>query len=119
LRGIRVRNLTVLISKTKNNMENSGYKKFLDLQQKDRNSGGYISVHSVPFSHYHKIGVSTEGFPIFFVKCDNSSPSIDINLELISVLFSQKCSIRESDRGSSDTFTIVLLKTLNRDLQQY
>lgn len=100
-------------------MENSGYKKFLDLQQKDRNIGGYISVHSVPFSHYHKIGVSTEGFPIFFVKCNNSSPSIDINLELISVLFSQKCSIRESDRGSSDTFTIVLLKTLNRDLQQY
>lgn len=100
-------------------MENSGYKKFLDLQQKDRTSDGYISVNPVPFSHYHKIGVSVEGFPIFFVKCDSSVPSIDINLELISVLFSQKCSIRESDKGSSDIFTIVLLKTLNRDLQQY
>lgn len=114
-----MQNQTVLILKTNNNMENSGYKKFLDLQQKDRNIGGYISVDSVPFSHYHKIGVSNEGYPIFFVKCDNSSPSVDINLELISVLFSQKCSIRESDKGSSDTFTIVLLKTLNRDLQQY
>lgn len=100
-------------------MENSGYKKFLELQQKERNRGGYISVDSVPFSNYHKIGASAEGYPIFFVKCDNSLPSIDINLELISVMFSQKCSIKENDNSNSDIYTIVVLKTLNRDLQQY
>lgn len=101
-------------------MENSGYKKFLELQQKDVDSAnGYISVESVPFSDYHKIGVSPDGFPLFFVKCDNTVSSIDINLELISVLFSQDCSIREKELDSEDIYTIVLLKTLNRDLQQY
>ncbi|WP_241279552.1 PD-(D/E)XK motif protein [Chryseobacterium cucumeris] len=101
-------------------MENSGYKKFLELQQKDVDSvSGYISVESVPFSDYHKIGVSPDGFPLFFVKCDNTVSSIDINLELISVLFSQDCSIREKELDSEDIYTIVLLKTLNRDLQQY
>lgn len=102
-----------------NNIENSGYKVFLDLQLRERSDKGYISVESVPFSNYHKIGISNEGFPLFFVKCDNDLKSIDINLELISVLFSQECNIIEKENNSNDTYTIVLLKTLNRDLQQY
>lgn len=101
------------------NMENSGYSVFLELQQRDNPSNEYISVESVPFSDYHKIGISSEGFPIFFVKCNNDAKSIDINLELISVLFSQECNIKEEEGNSNDIYTIVLLKTLNRDLQQY
>jgi hypothetical protein len=102
-----------------NNMENSGYKVFLDLQNREHSDEGYILVESVPFSIHHKIGISNEGFPLFFVKCDNETKSIDINLELISVLFSQVCNIIEQEKNSNDIFTIVLLKTLNRDLQQY
>lgn len=102
-----------------NNMENSGYKVFLDLQNKEHSEQAYIIVESVPFSNHHKIGISNEGFPLFFVKCDNETKSIDINLELISVLFSQECNIKEKEKNSNDIFTIVLLKTLNRDLQQY
>ena len=101
------------------NMENSGYKVFLELQLKDNTPNEYISVESVPFSDYHKIGISFEGFPIFFVKCNNDVKSIDINLELISVLFSQECNIKEEGGNSNDIYTIVLLKTLNKDLQQY
>lgn len=102
-----------------NNMENSGYKVFLDLQNREHSNQEYILVESVPFSFHHKIGISNEGFPLFFVKCNNKSKSIDINLELISVLFSQECNIKENEKNSNDNFTIVLLKTLNRDLQQY
>jgi hypothetical protein len=102
-----------------NNMENSGYKVFLDLQNRENSDVGYILVESVPFSIHHKIGISNEGFPLFFVKCNNETKSIDINLELISVLFSQECNIKENEKSSNDTFTIVLLKTLNGDLQQY
>ncbi len=68
-----------------NNMENSGYKVFLDLQNREHSDEGYILVESVPFSIHHKIGISNDGFPLFFVKCDNETKSIDINLELISV----------------------------------
>lgn len=102
-----------------NNMENSGYKVFLNLHNRETSDQAYVLVESVPFSTHHKIGISNEGFPLFFVKCNNISKSIDINLELISVLFSQDCNIKEKEKNSNDTFTIVLLKTLNRDLQQY
>lgn len=102
-----------------NNMENSGYKVFLNIQNKEHSNQEYILVESVPFSIHHKIGISNEGFPLFFVKCNNETKSIDINLELISVLFSQECNIKEKEKNSNDIFTIVLLKTLNRDLQQY
>ena len=100
-------------------IENSGYKVFLELQRRDNASQDYVSVESVPFSQHHKIGISSDGYPLFFVKCDNYSKSININLELISVLFSQECSIREKTSASNEIFTIVLLKTLNRDFQQY
>ncbi|WP_207797848.1 PD-(D/E)XK motif protein [Flavobacterium piscis] len=102
-----------------NSMENSGYKVFLELQHRNNGDQEYVSVESVPFSGNHKIGASTDGYPLFFIKCDNLTNSIDINLELISVLFSQECSIRENENNSSEIFTIVLLKTLNKDLQQY
>ncbi|MES2799818.1 MAG: PD-(D/E)XK motif protein [Bacteroidota bacterium] len=102
-----------------NNMENSGYKVFLELQHRESQTHDYITVESVPFLPHHKIGISTDGYPLFFVKCDNQTKSIDLNLELISVLFSQECSINEKENKSNEIYTIVLLKTLNRDLQQY
>jgi len=102
-----------------NNTENSGYKVFLNLQLRKHSDQGYVSVETVPFSAHHKIGISNEGFPLFFVKCNKESKSIDINLELISILFSQECNIKEKENNSNDIYTIVLLKTLNNDLQQY
>lgn len=102
-----------------NNMENSGYKVFLELQHRESQIQDYITVESVPFSNHHKIGISSDGYPLFFVKCDNQSKSININLELISVLFSQDCNIKEREKNSNEIYTIVVLKTLNRDLQQY
>jgi hypothetical protein len=102
-----------------NNMENSGYKVFLELQHRESQTQDYINVESVPFSKFHKIGISSDGYPLFFVKCNNLTKSIDLNLELISVIFSQECSINEKENKSNEIYTIVLLKTLNRDLQQY
>lgn len=100
-------------------MENSGYKVFLDLQHRDSQNQDYVIVESVPFSNYHKIGISSDGYPLFFVKCDEKEKSINLNLELISVIFSQECVIKEKETISNENYTIVLLKTLNRDLQQY
>lgn len=102
-----------------NNMENSGYKVFLELLRRDSSSKEYVSVESVPFSNHHKIGISSEGYPIFFVKCDGLTKAININLELISVFFSQECSIKENENNTTEIYTIVLLKTYNSDLQQY
>jgi len=100
-------------------MENSCFKVFLEIQKRYNPFQDYISVESIPYSSHHKIGISSDGYPLFFVKCNNESKSIDINLELISVLFSQECNIRENENNSNEVFTIVLLKTFNSDLQQY
>lgn len=100
-------------------METTGYKIFLELQRKEFADSAYINVESVPYSQFHKIGIAVDGFPVFFVKCNSLEKSIDINLEFISVLFSQDCQIKESEKVSTDIYTIVVLKTLNRDLQQY
>jgi hypothetical protein len=102
-----------------NNMENSGYKVFLELLRRDSSSKEYVSVESLPFSMHHKIGISSEGYPMFFVKCDGLTKAININLELISVFFSQECSIKENENNTIEIYTIVLLKTYNSDLQQY
>jgi hypothetical protein len=101
------------------NIDNSGFKVFMSLQNRKQSNPGYILVESVPYSVHHKIGISNDGFPLFFVKCDIETKSIDINLEFISVMFSQVCSIKEKEKNSDDVFTIVLLKTFNRDLQNY
>ncbi len=102
-----------------NEISPSGFEIFQSLKMRESSSKEYFSVESVPSSKYHKIGVSNEGFPLFFVSCDNSNRAIDINLELISVLFSKDCSIKEGSLLTNNKYTIVLLKTVNQDLQRY
>ena len=100
-------------------LNQSGYKIFQELKKKERSSEDYISVESSPSSRFHKIGVSVEGFPIFFVKCSDENKAIDLNLELISVMFSKECIIKEGEILDKNRYTIVFLKTLNLDLQRY
>jgi hypothetical protein len=111
--------LTTMNLMMNNEMSPSGFEIFQSLKMRESSSKEYFSVESVPSSKYHKIGVSNEGFPLFFVSCDNSNRAIDINLELISVLFSKDCSIKEGSLITNNKYTIVLLKTINQDLQRY
>ncbi len=99
--------------------ETNGYEIFLGLENKKSSNDEFISVASSPHSKHHKIGISNEGYPIFFVKCNDLNKSVDINLELISVLFSKECTIREKKNKSIGKYTIVYLKTQIPDLQMY
>ena len=101
----------------KNSMDNLIYNIFLDLKHSP--SKEYISVDSLPFSNHHKIGISADGYPLFFIKCDDNTKSIDINLEFISVQFNQVCTIRDKENITNSIYSIVKLKTINGDLQQY
>lgn len=97
----------------------NAYEIFLGLKNKNSSSKEFISVDSSPYSKFHKIGISKEGYPIFFVKCNDSNKSVDINLELISVLFSKECTILEQKNTSVGRYTLVYLKTQIPDLQMY
>lgn len=96
------------------------YKIFADLQHKEATTKDSFSAASLPFTQKHKIGISTEGYPMFFIECNNTSHSLDINLEFISVLFNRTCRLSEDSSSQEDNvYTIISLKTENIDFQQY
>jgi len=97
----------------------SVYKIFADLQQKETINKDSFSAASLPFTQKHKIGISPEGYPMFFIECNNTNHSLDINLEFISVLFNRTCRLSESKKQSDSIYTIISLKTENIDFQQY
>ncbi len=96
------------------------YKIFTDLQRKENIQNDSFFVASLPFNHNHKMGVSAEGFPMFFVKSKNIANIYDVNLEFISVLFTRTCNLTEENKPiQQDIYTIIQLKTDNIDFQQY
>lgn len=100
-------------------MSNSIFNIFVNLQLQERIVPDSFSVAALPFSKNHKIGISPEGFPMFFVSSHSKSDTVDINLELISVLFNRNCRVCENDSFADDIYTVIMLKTDNPDLQQY
>ncbi len=86
---------------------------------KDFEAEGYYPVRKLPLSPDHKIGVSEEGYPMFFVKCKGECKFIDMNLELISVMFNRDCNISEEGCLATEKHTIILLKTDSLDLKYY
>jgi hypothetical protein len=100
-------------------MELSVYRIFIDLQQKETIHKDSFLVASLPFTQKHKIGISPEGYPMFFIECNNTTHLLDINLEFISVLFSRTCRLLENNKQSDSIYTIISLKTENVDFQQY
>jgi hypothetical protein len=95
------------------------YKIFADLQRKETVNKDSFLATSLPFLQKHKIGISPEGFPLFFIECNNAPHSSDINLEFISVLFNRPCRLSENNTQSENIYTIISLKTENIDFQQY
>lgn len=100
-------------------MRYSIYKIFADLQKKKPVKKDFFLAASLPFTQTHKIGISSEGFPLFFIECSDIVHSSDINLEFISVLFNRPCNLSENNTQSENTYTIVFLKTENIDFQKY
>ena len=98
---------------------NSIYAQFKNLVRGDEDSNAF-NVISLPDSK-HKLGVSADGFPKFFV-CTNDSAtaSHDIILELLSVEYNQPCTIIEdTNNPQSDTFSIITLRATEEALQAY
>lgn len=96
------------------------YKIFTDLQRSEPIIKNSFSAASLPFTQKHKIGISPEGYPMFFIECNTNAHSLDINLEFISVLFNRSCRLSENDIPQSESiYAIISLKTDNIDFQQY
>lgn len=99
------------------------YKIFQKLKKEAPNNGEGFAFSALPKIKYHKIGISQERQPMFFIKCDEmySSKSIDANLEFISVHFNRQCQLINSkgEIVKEDTYTIISLKNDSEYLQEY
>ena len=76
-------------------MENI-YNIFESLSEKQLTSKADLGIEtsSIPFVNNHKIGISKEGYPIFFIKCnDQGIPTSQINLKLITIHLQINCEL--------------------------
>lgn len=81
---------------------------------------GY-QIKALPDVTHHKIGVSPNGQPIFFIKCDAAETSkyLDSNFEFITVQYSRKCQLMSDNTVEEGVYTSIALKTDAVDLQKY
>ncbi|MDE6872241.1 MAG: PD-(D/E)XK motif protein [Bacteroidales bacterium] len=79
-----------------------------------------FSVEKIASDMPHRLGCSQEGHPIFFVECNDETPTTNISLKLFSVNFNQLCKLHENDNNIiCKKYTIILLKSQEIDLQKY
>lgn len=96
--------------------ENKIKEQFKNLELHNLNSESYkvISLSELK----HKLGKSIEGYPKFFI-CVNDSPYRvkNINRELLSVEYNQKCRLASEMGEFENTYAIITLRSLEWTLQ--
>lgn len=98
------------------------FKIFQELKEESPENGDSFVIASLPSMKNHKIGITKNGQPIFFIKCDNTTKSktLDTNLEFISVQFNRQCQlVNQKKKKEEGIYTIILLKTDIEYLQEY
>lgn len=94
---------------------------FNELRSRNKSLDNCFTAQNLPFSDTHKLGVSEKGYPMFFIHSSLTGPVSNYNLDLISVLFNQHCSLILDDvrKEMNNVYTIVALKTDNPDLVNF
>lgn len=92
---------------------------FLELESNNVAENEKFSAKSLPFNPNHKIGIDSNGYPLFFVECIDFEVTPNIDLELISVQFNQLCRLTDGANTSEGRYTIISLKTINPDFLRY
>lgn len=96
------------------------YSIFNELRNKNQQDSNYL-VSSISSNIPHKLGCTSEGYPIFFVECSNKENISDIKLKLFNVLFNRQCSISDINDEYSTTkhFSIIQLNSNNLEFIKY
>ena len=97
------------------------FKIFKGLRENSSVDEDTVLVDRIPNRMNHKIGVSKDGFPLFFIATkDTSNNAMDINLKLIQVAFQKNCELISKEGDKSDgVYTIVSLKSDSEDIVKY
>lgn len=99
---------------------NKLYNQFLELL-KNNSEDEAINVVPVWETLSHKLGCTSEGFPLFFIACDNDDNDSDINLDLFKVTFNNLCRLYDVTSGCivDKKYSIIRLNSSNPELQRY
>lgn len=95
----------------------------MDLKQEFKNleqhTAGDSSYKVVSLAGYeHKVGKSSEGYPIFFIRVQDATSSVtDILREFLSVRYNQFCRVENEDGRVEDNYAIIMLHSLEWTLQ--
>ena len=95
---------------------------FQELKKTSVSNADSFNIAPLPSIKNHKIGISPNKHPMFFIKCGGSEnvKSIDCNLEFISVQFNRSCQLLNNKKKVEEgIYTIISLKTDSIDLQEY
>lgn len=98
------------------------FKIFQDLKNVTTSNIDGFTIANLPKIKNHKIGLSKDNLPLFFIKCEDETDqkTLDYNLESISIQFNQKCQLVSNDKKvANGIYTIIALKTDSVDLQEY
>lgn len=97
------------------------YNIFEELKENNSEVNDIIFVRDIPSRANHKIGVSFDGRPLFFIATKSTQESaIDINLKLIQVAFQKDCElISREGQNKNGVYTIVSLNTDSEDIIKY
>lgn len=100
--------------------DNTLFNSFLALLNQERQDGSY-PVIPVNDDSPHKVGCSSEGYPIFFIASSDNVRTSDIKLELFHVMFNRDCRIQNIEDLVTETarFNIFQLNSNNLDFQRY
>ena len=84
--------------------------KFRELKARPHTKSGFNAV-VISKTSPHRLGITSEGYPIFFIACSSSERVSDINLRLFKVLFNRRCTISDTTTESDiqGTFSIIQL----------
>lgn len=92
---------------------------FSELQRQGGSTKNNFLATKLPFTDIHSIGISEEGYPVFFIKSSLIGDHPTINLSLISVQYSQRCKIRIDGISHENCYTIIRLKSIDQDFIRY
>lgn len=98
------------------------FKIFHDLKNELPRNGDSFAIATLPTIKNHKLGISLNGQPMFFVKCDEKikAKSLDTTLEFFSVQFNRHCQlINNKGKIEEGIYTIISLKSDSDYLQEY
>ena len=96
------------------------YSQFLELNNNPPTHAGVYYYIDIPNVTDHKIGITENGCPIFFIKCDNKDqkkyPSYNLGID---VDFGKDCDIQNGNKTIAGKYTLITLKENSENLLPY